>query len=75
VDVSERLGCSREAARLKLHELHDADLLEKKKVGAGAVVWWAIENPEPVQDINTDSDFWDVEPGKSEDTTDASDIS
>lgn len=40
-DVADTLGCTREAARLKLTDLHDAGKIERRKVGSTAVVWWA----------------------------------
>lgn len=38
--VAESLDCSREAARQKLHKLHDNGTVEKMQVGSRAVVWW-----------------------------------
>ena len=40
-EVGERLGCTSEAARQRLHELQDSGDIESKQVGARAVVWWA----------------------------------
>ena len=39
-EVGERLGCTSEAARQRLHELQDCGDIESKQVGARAVVWW-----------------------------------
>lgn len=39
-DVSEAVGCSRETARRKLTELHADGRVERRKIGASAVVWW-----------------------------------
>ena len=42
-EVGERLGCTGEAARQRLHELREHGEVESKQVGARAVVWWASE--------------------------------
>lgn len=39
-EVGEALGCTGEAARQKLTQLHDDGRVERKTVGARAVVWW-----------------------------------
>lgn len=39
-EVGETLGCSSEAARQKLLALLDQEIVARRKVGAGAVVWW-----------------------------------
>lgn len=39
-EVGEALGCSSEAARQKLLALLDEGMVARRKVGAGAVVWW-----------------------------------
>ena len=39
-EVADALGCSLDAARNKLNELHEQDRVERKQVGARAVVWW-----------------------------------
>lgn len=39
-EVGERLGCTSEAARRQLHDLHENGKIESKQVGARAVVWW-----------------------------------
>lgn len=39
-EVGEELGCTSETARQKLLELRDRGVVKRKKVGAGAVVWW-----------------------------------
>ena len=43
-EVADALGCSREAARLKLTQLHDSDRIERRNVGSKAIVWWVLEN-------------------------------
>lgn len=40
-EVGERLGCTSEAARQRLHELQDRGDIKSKQVGARAVVWWS----------------------------------
>ena len=42
-EVGERLGCTSEAARQRLHELRERGDAESKQVGARAVVWWPSE--------------------------------
>jgi predicted transcriptional regulator len=39
-DVANAVGCSTETARRKLTALADAGDIERRKVGANAVVWW-----------------------------------
>lgn len=39
-DVADALGCSTETARRKLTALAEADEIERREVGANAVVWW-----------------------------------
>jgi predicted ArsR family transcriptional regulator len=39
-EVSERLDCSSEAARQRLHKLKDSGEVETKVVGARARIWW-----------------------------------
>lgn len=39
-EVGEKLGCTSEAARRRLHELEERGDVESKKVGARAVVWY-----------------------------------
>jgi hypothetical protein len=43
-EVADALGCSREAARLKLTQLHDADRIERRNVGSKAIVWWVPDD-------------------------------
>jgi predicted ArsR family transcriptional regulator len=42
-EVSDRLDCTSEAARQRLHELRKTGEVESKQVGARAVVWWPPE--------------------------------
>lgn len=39
-DVADVLGCSREAARMKLTELADRGDVERRDVRGAVVVWW-----------------------------------
>jgi predicted ArsR family transcriptional regulator len=39
-EVGEALGCTGQAARKKLNQLHEDGKVERKEVGARAVVWW-----------------------------------
>lgn len=43
-EVADALDCSTEAARQKLTKLTDDGVVERKKVGAKAVVWWEVQN-------------------------------
>ena len=42
-EVGEALGCSTDAARKKLTELHEQGRVERKKVGGRSVVWWLTD--------------------------------
>jgi hypothetical protein len=50
-DVASELGCTREAARVKLVGLEESGRVERKKVGGAAVVWWPAE-----EESNHDAD-------------------
>lgn len=39
-EVGEALGCTGQAARKKLNQLHEEGEIERMEVGARAVVWW-----------------------------------
>ena len=39
-EVGEALDCTGQAARKKLNQLHEDGKIERKEVGARAVVWW-----------------------------------
>jgi predicted nucleotidyltransferase len=43
-EVGEKIGCTGQAARKKLDQLHDTGDVERKTVGARAVVWWLSED-------------------------------
>lgn len=55
-DVAGALGCTREAAYQRLAALHDRGVVERRKVGGRAVVWWLVEEDEPVSDEELDPD-------------------
>ena len=42
-DVADALGCSREAARLKLTDLADEGHVERRNVRGAVVVWWLAD--------------------------------
>lgn len=42
-EVGEQLDCTAEAARQKLIHLQDRGIVTRRKVGAGAVVWWRTD--------------------------------
>lgn len=39
-EIGDVIGCTGQAARKKLHQLHENSSVERKKAGARAVVWW-----------------------------------
>ncbi|PSQ57417.1 response regulator of citrate/malate metabolism [Halobacteriales archaeon SW_8_68_21] len=43
-EVSERMDCSAEAARQRLHDLKDSGMVKTKTVGARARIWWLVES-------------------------------
>ena len=43
-DVAEVLGCTREAARVKLAQLVEDGRVDRRKVGGAAVVWWPTDH-------------------------------
>lgn len=54
-EVGEQLGCTAEAARQKLLTMLDHGTVKRRKVGAGAVVWWLVdEAPKPAADFDPD---------------------
>jgi len=55
-EVGETLGCSGEAARQKLLELRDQGIVARRRVGAGAVVWWIVADDPTPEDDSIDSD-------------------
>ncbi len=64
-EVGEELGCSAEAARQKLLELRDQDIVTRRQVGAGAVVWWLVADdptPEQTQEIDSDDPLFTGDP-------------
>lgn len=42
-EVGECIGCTSEAARQQLHDLHEDGKVESKQVGARAIVWWVSD--------------------------------
>ncbi|PGF16635.1 hypothetical protein CP556_11245 [Natrinema sp. CBA1119] len=63
-DVAEALECSRETARRKLRTLESQGRVASRKT-AGRVIWWLVEDSEPIGEINPDDSFWELEPGES----------
>jgi len=43
-EVAEELDITQQAAHKKLQTAHEAGLIQRKKVGAAAVVWWRKES-------------------------------
>lgn len=50
-EVGEQLGCTGEAARQKLLALRDQGIVERRQVGAGAVVWWLVADESTPEEI------------------------
>ena len=53
-DVADALGCSHEAARLKLTDLAEDGEVERHSVRGAVVVWWPTDDPttaEPLRDL------------------------
>ncbi|RBI60309.1 hypothetical protein DMJ13_18400 [halophilic archaeon] len=65
-ELSERLDCSSEAARQKLTQLHEQGVIERRKVGAGAVIWWVTDASSEPSGINPDDPFWSLKPTAGE---------
>lgn len=57
-EVGDKLGCTSEGARQKLLQLQDQGMVARRKVGAGAVVWWLIDEDHPT----SPTEFDDVDP-------------
>jgi predicted transcriptional regulator len=67
-DVAEAVGCSPDTARRKLTELHEDGPVERRKVGANAVVWW-IPDTGKMEHISrrNDDDYFANNPGWADD--------
>lgn len=63
-DVAETLDCSRETARRKLRTLEEQGHVASRKT-AGRVVWWLVDEHEPVRGVDPEDPFWEFEPGAS----------
>lgn len=63
-DVTERVACSRETARRKLHNLEDRGDVASRKT-AGRVVWWLVDDHSPTRGVHAGDPFWEFEPGAS----------
>lgn len=55
-EVGEKLDCTSEAARQKLLRLQDQGIVARRKVGAGAVVWWLIDEDHSTSPTEFDAD-------------------
>lgn len=60
-EVGDALDISNRSALDKLNELHTRKVIERKKVGAGAVVWWLADDPVQSDDGRTDTPERDPE--------------
>lgn len=59
-EVGGRLDCSTDAARKKLAQLHERGVVDRKKVGGRAVVWWLTEEDAIDQTDQPDRDPADI---------------
>lgn len=73
-ELGETLDCSSEAVRQKLVTLHEQGRVERRTVGANAVVWWLTDSEETVDEINADDPFWSAEPHSGEKSVNEDDI-
>lgn len=55
-EVGKKLDCTSEAARQKLLRLQDQGTVARRKVGAGAVVWWLVDNDHSTSSTEFDAD-------------------
>lgn len=55
-EVGEKLNCTSEAARQKLLRLQDQGIVARRKVGAGAVVWWLVDENQSPSPTEFDAD-------------------
>lgn len=55
-EVGEKLDCTSEAARQKLLRLQDQGTVARRKVGAGAVVWWLVDEDQSTTPTEFDVD-------------------
>jgi len=46
-EIADELPVGDKAVYLRLKEMHDSELVNRKEVGARAVVWWAKVEPAP----------------------------
>lgn len=49
-DLATALDVTAETVRRRLAELHDAERVDRRTVGAAAVVWWPVDRTEPTAD-------------------------
>ena len=59
-EVGEVLGCSTDAARKKLAQLHEDGKVERKKVGGRSVVWWLADDASPAREERDPEDVIDA---------------
>jgi len=70
-DVAEELGCTPEAVTKKLKELRRQDRVDRRQVGARAVVWWLTARPslDTEGDHDPEAPFFAAPPLDAEDGT------
>jgi hypothetical protein len=59
-DLADALPVGRDAVYRRLTDMHDDDIVGRKKAGANAVVWWAKVAPRLSEE--TEKDVEDAEP-------------
>jgi predicted ArsR family transcriptional regulator len=66
-DVADQLGCTSEAARVKLVRLREEGAVDRRKVGSSAVVWWPADGGSPIEAAAAGDDRSAVEERDAED--------
>lgn len=73
-ELGEILDCSSETVRQKLVTLHEQGRVERRTVGANAVVWWLTDTEDTVDEINPDDPFWSADPYAGDEPVSEDDI-
>ncbi|WP_273837533.1 transcriptional regulator [Halococcus sp. PRR34] len=70
-DVAEVVACSRETARRKLTSLYEEGRIERREIGASAVVWW-VPDEGKMADISRrhENDYYAENPDWADDLPD-----
>jgi len=73
-EIGEELDCGSEAARQKLVALHEQGRVERRSVGANAVVWWLADGEDVTHTIHPDDPFWSADPVSGDESVGEDDI-